>query len=63
MIVDLMRNDLRKELPVEFLERLAQAMATVDDAMDGWLAGPAATRTPSPEYVAFSALRMLVDGC
>ena len=61
---DLMRADLRRKLPAALLGQLVQQIQAVDDALDEWLAGPEAQGpTFSPEYVAFTSLRMLADGC
>jgi hypothetical protein len=61
---DLIRADIVAKAPVAELAAMRAAVASLDDAFDEWLAGPAA-RGPafSPEYIAFSCLRMAADGC
>ena len=55
---DCIREDLvRAATDAELLELLAFGDA-YEQVLDQWLAGPEASRPPSPEYVAFSALGM-----
>jgi hypothetical protein len=61
---DIMREDLRGKLSTAVFEDIQKQLGLCEDALDEWLAGPEAdSRNPTDEYVAFSALRMLVDGC
>ena len=59
---DLEREQLVERAPHEARLDLQQTIAQIDDALDEWLAGPEADETsPSPEYIAFSAMRMAAD--
>jgi hypothetical protein len=43
---------------------LRQIISQHDDILDAWLAGPeSASMIPSPEYLAFTHMRMAADGC
>jgi hypothetical protein len=61
---DLIRQDIIADTPpteVEAMRRIVEARA---DELDEWLAGPEASGpTFTPEYIAFSCLRMAADGC
>lgn len=60
---DLMRADLIAKLPTDTLDDLRKAIEPFDDLLDDWLAGPAAHCPPlSPEYIAFTCMRMAADG-
>jgi hypothetical protein len=61
---DLIRADIVTNSPAADLVAMRAAVEAQADAFDDWLAGPAA-RGPafSPEYLAFSCLRMAADGC
>ncbi len=59
---DWTREDLIEKAPPEVLQNLKQVLATFDEALDEWLAGPEADdRSPSDEYVAFCAMGMAAD--
>ena len=46
------------------IEYLKTAVRRFDDELDDWLAGPEAnSMRPTPEYLAFSNMRMAADGC
>jgi hypothetical protein len=61
---DLIREDIVAKTPAAELAAMRRAVAAHDDAFDDWLAGPAADGPKfSPEYIAFSCLRMAADGC
>ncbi len=48
--------------PEEVKENLVAVVSEFDDEFDEWLAAPDAdSLTPSPEYIAFSAMRMAAD--
>lgn len=59
---DLEREQLVAHAPEEAKSDLLRTVQEIDDRLDEWLAGDEATSlTPSPEYVAFSAMRMAAD--
>ncbi len=61
---DLIRLDVVDKTPPDEVERMRREVEPHDAAFDEWLAGPEAdSRTPSPEYLAFTCLRMAADGC
>jgi hypothetical protein len=61
---DLMRADLLAKTSAQELEGLRRAIEPFADLLDDWLAGPAANSPPfSPEYIAFTCMRMAADGC
>src|ERR1041384_2160243 len=58
---DILRERLLREVPRQELELLAAELEKVERTLDEWLSGPEAdSETPSREYIAFSALRMLI---
>lgn len=60
---DLIREDIVAKTPAAELAAMQAAVQAHDDAFDDWLAGPEADGpTFSPEYLAFSCLRMAADG-
>ena len=63
-ILEILRfSDVRKA-PTDELEGLKRVIAKHHDLLDLWLAGPEATTpNPSPEYLAFTHMRMAADGC
>jgi hypothetical protein len=59
---DWARETLVRKAPKEVQQNLKAVVAAYDDYLDEWLAGDEATNPrPSPEYVAFSAMRMAAD--
>jgi hypothetical protein len=59
---DWAREDLVDLAPPEVQENLRNVVASFDNALDEWLAGPEADDTsPSDEYIAFTAMRMAAD--
>ena len=59
---DLERELLVERAPLAAKTDLTRLVEKIDDALDEWLAGPEADNPfPSPEYVAFSAMRMAAD--
>jgi hypothetical protein len=59
---DVIREELFRHASASELQHLSIAVRKHDDALDAWLAGPeAASASPSPEYLAFSAMHMAVD--
>src|SRR5688572_17058334 len=53
---DLMREQLASTAPQSIKDDLRAVIRSIDDELDKWLAGPeASSKTPSREYVAFSA--------
>lgn len=59
---DLERERLVFEAPATVLENLKTVVEQFATELDSWLAGSEADwETPSPEYVAFSAMRMAAD--
>ncbi len=60
---DLIRADLLRTASREAVAALKQTVAAHEDELDDWLAGPEAdSHEPSPEYLAFSNMRMAADG-
>lgn len=60
---DLMRADFAEKAGPGALDELQSAIQLFEDALDEWLAGPEASSSdPSPEYIAFSCMRMAADG-
>ena len=56
---DIDREKLRDEAPADAIDELREVIATIDQDLNEWLAGPAADESsPSEEYIAFSAMRM-----
>jgi hypothetical protein len=61
---DLIRADIVAQTPAAALAAMRAAVAADDGAFDEWLAGPASYGPVfSPEYLAFTHLRMAADGC
>lgn len=59
---DLIREDLVANMSQESIDNLAQVVTQYEDEIDEWLSGPESNKTkPSDEYIAFSAMRMVVD--
>jgi len=59
---DLVREQLVEDSPREILGQLQESVASLDDELDDWLAGPEAENPePTAEYIAFSAMRMAAD--
>jgi hypothetical protein len=59
---DLEREQLVSQAPEAARTDLARTIQLIDGQLDEWLAGDEArSPTPSPEYVAFSAMRMAAD--
>jgi hypothetical protein len=59
---DLIRDDMVRRAPPSAIAELRRVIEEHDDLLDDWLAGPAAEGpTFSPEYTAFSAMRMAAD--
>jgi hypothetical protein len=59
---DLIRDDMVRSAPKEAIDELKRIVEDHDDLLDEWLAGPEAdSADPSPEYLAFSAMRMASD--
>jgi hypothetical protein len=59
---DVIRDDVFRQAIASDLQHLVAVLREHDDALDEWLAGPeASVAPPSPEYVAFSAMRMGAD--
>jgi hypothetical protein len=60
---DLIRADIVAKAPREELAAVRQTVAAQDRDFDVWLAGPEADGPDfSPEYIAFTCLRMACDG-
>lgn len=56
---DIARDTLEDEAPPHVRQNLKAVVARYNNALDEWLAGPAADHPPfSPEYIAFSAMTM-----
>lgn len=55
---DVEREELVEASPPVARQDLLELIATYDPQFDAWLAGPEADSPPSPEYLAFSAMRM-----
>lgn len=61
---DILRGDFVAKACSEELGELRKIVASHDDLLDGWLAGPEGQKPPfSPEYLAFTHMRMAADGC
>ena len=61
---DMLRIDTVENAPPDEISELKRIAAEYDDYLDEWLAGPEARDpNPSPEYLAFSNMRMSADGC
>jgi len=59
---DWAREDLVRDWPPAARQNLKAVIALFEDELDHWLAGPEADNpVPSPEYLAFSAMRMAAD--
>ncbi len=58
---DLIREDIVAKTPATELTAMRAAVEAQADAFDEWLAGADGPRF-SPEYIAFSCLRMAADG-
>ena len=58
---DRLRERLIGAAPPGVRRNLKQVVAQFGPALDEWLAGPAADKKPSPEYVAFGAMVMAAD--
>lgn len=59
---DLIREDLFAKTSKAELERLKRMLAQYNDKFDEWLAGPESKGPDfTPEYIAFSAMRMGAD--
>jgi hypothetical protein len=59
---DFERDILVDEAPIEVQQNLKATVMKFDGAMDEWLAGPEARISPpSPEYIAFTDMRMAAD--
>ena len=56
------RDRLLRTAPGAVIANLKRAVASFEDALEDWLAGPEAdSQEPTDEYVAFSALVMAAD--
>jgi hypothetical protein len=61
---DLMRARAVQQASSGEREELRRTVAQHDDLLDLWLAGPESYSTsPSPEYLAFTHMRMASDEC
>jgi hypothetical protein len=59
---DIIRDDVFRQASASDIRRLRKILRENDGELDKWLAGPeASSRSPSSEYIAFSAMRMGVD--
>jgi hypothetical protein len=59
---DLIRDDVWQHLPKNRRDKITARVNSFDAELDDWLGGrEAQSSRPSPEYVAFSALRMTTD--
>lgn len=59
---DWARETLVRKAPKAVQQNLKVIIAAYDDDLDEWLAGEEASNSrPSPEYIAFSAMRMAAD--
>jgi hypothetical protein len=60
---DLIRTDIIKKTPAADIVAMQLAVEAHADAFDEWLAGPESSGPKfSPEYIAFSCLRLAADG-
>jgi hypothetical protein len=61
---DILRMDTRRRAAPEELAYLKSVVNHFDDQFDDWLAGPEADDSPpTREYLAFTTMRMVADGC
>lgn len=61
---DMLRLDTRRKASAAEIDYLITVLRHFDDELDEWLAGPeASSPNPTPEYLAFSNMRMAADGC
>lgn len=61
---DVVRESVLRRTPDSLQENLKWVVATHDDQLDAWLAGPESSSVePSDAYVAFSSMRMSADMC
>jgi hypothetical protein len=61
---DMLRLDAVRRAPLDEMANLSRIVAQYDDALDEWLAGPEAHGPSfSPEYLAFTHMRMAADEC
>lgn len=59
---DWARESLVRKAPEHVKDNLKAVVAAYDNFLDEWLAGAEASNSkPTPEYVAFSAMRMAAD--
>jgi hypothetical protein len=59
---DWARENIVAKAPHDIQKDLKEVVASFDDELDDWLAGDEAdSPAPSPEYVAYSAMRMAAD--
>jgi hypothetical protein len=59
---DLIREDMVRHAPPAALRELRTLIKANEHVLEDWLAGPEASNPdPSPEYCAFSAMRMAAD--
>ena len=55
-------EDLLEDVPRALQLNFQEAVYSLEDALEDWLAGPEAqSQNPSPAYVAFSAMLMAAD--
>ena len=60
---EVIRDDVFSQGSASEIQHLTTMLREHDDALDAWLGGPESfSHSPSPEYVAFSAMRMGADG-
>ncbi|MBA4188024.1 MAG: hypothetical protein C0467_08395 [Planctomycetaceae bacterium] len=61
---DLIRSDVVSKTPADELDQMRSLVEANSPSLNEWLAGPAAAGpTWSPEYIAFTCLRMAADDC
>jgi hypothetical protein len=61
---DLIRADFMQKAPAAAVAELRRVVGKHNHLLNDWLAGPAAEGPNfSPEYIAFSFMRMAADGC
>jgi hypothetical protein len=61
---DLIRADVVRKTPRAEVAKMRRTVLAHDGAFDEWLAGPESKGPKfTPEYIAFSCLRMAADGC
>ena len=60
---DLTRQDVVNKTPPDVVANMRRVVLANDDLFDEWLAGPVAHQDPTPEYIAFTCLRMAADRC